>query len=209
MPRDTQLNTQFNTTQPDAQPRKIFYYIKWILIIIGILVLIFLILRLVAGIFIKEITQEVNLKTYEDENIAADLNKQEPFFELPDLESKKVKLSDFLGSPLVVTFWTTWNTEAADQIKIFDNYLSKNKEGLFKIITINNQEDKSVVSNFVKRGGYQLEILLDENGAVGELYQAKSLPVSYFLDKNGFVRDIFVGVLNEKQLVDKSEKIIR
>lgn len=204
MPPDAQLNTQ-----PDAQPRPIFNYIKWSLIIIGIVAAIFLILRLVGGIFIKEITHEVSPQAYEDKNIIADLNKEAPFFELPDIYGNKIKVSDFLGSPLIVVFWTTWNSQAADQIKILDDYLFKNKNGLFKIITINSQEDKSAVSGFIKRGGYQIQVLLDERGAVSELYRARSLPTSYFLDKNGVIQDIFIGVLNEKMLVDKSEKIIR
>lgn len=184
-------------------------YIKWILIVIGILVLIFLILRLVGGIFIKEITQEVSPKTYENKNVIAGLGKEAPFFELPDLDGNKIKLSDYFGSPLIITFWTTWNSPSADQIKVIDDYLSKNKNGLFKIVAINSQEDKSAVSNFIKRGGYQIQILLDEKGAVGESYRARNLPVTYFLDKNGIIKDIFIGVLSEKMLVDKSEKIIR
>jgi peroxiredoxin len=184
-------------------------YIKRILITIGIVVLIFLILQLVGNIFIKEIVQEVIPKTYQNENVIAGLNKEAPFFELSDLDGNKIKLSDYLGSPLVITFWTTWNQTSADQIKIFDEILSKNKSLLFKILTIDNQEDKSIVSNFIKRGGYKLLVLLDESGAIGEFYQARNLPVTYFVDKNGVVKDIFVGVLNEKMLVDKSGEIIR
>lgn len=184
-------------------------YVKRILITAGIIVLIFLILKAAGSFFIKGITQEVSVKTYGTENISADLNKEAPFFELPDLNGNTVKLSDFFGAPLVVIFWTTWNAPAADQIKIFDDYLAKNPKALFKIVAINNQEDRSVVSNFIKRGGYQLSVLLDEKGATGELYRARNLPVSYFLDKNGVIKDFFVGVLNEKTLVDKSERIIR
>ena len=184
-------------------------YVKRILIGVGIIILIFFVLKIAGSFFIKGIVQEVNIKTYGTENISADINKEAPFFELADLNSNAIKLSDFSGSPLVVLFWTTWNAQAADQLKIFDDYLVKNPKALFKIIAINNQEDKSVVSNFIKRGGYQLGVLLDEKGAIGELYGARNLPVSYFLDKNGVIKDIFVGVLNEKALVDKSEKIIR
>ncbi|MBI4837283.1 MAG: TlpA family protein disulfide reductase [Candidatus Portnoybacteria bacterium] len=216
------FNTQYTQSKSDIQniqSRPFLKYIKWFLIIIGIIILLFLILlilRLIGGVFIKEITQEVSVKTYEDKDAVASLNKEAPFFELPDLAGNKIKLSDFLGSPLVITFWTTWNSASADQIKIFDDFLSKNKSLpageagiLFKILTINSQEDKSAVSNFIKRGGYQLNVLLDEKGAISEIYRARNLPITYFLDKNGAIKDIFMGVLNEKMLVDRSEMIIR
>ena len=184
-------------------------YFKRTLIGVGIVILIFFVLKMAGSFFIKGIVQEVSVKTYGIENVSADLNREAPFFELADLNGNAVKLSDFSGGPVVVTFWATWNAQSADQIKIFDDYLIKNKNPLFKIITINNQEDKSIVSSFIKRGGYKLAVLLDEKGATGELYKARNLPVSYFLDKNGVIKDIFVGVLNERALVDKSEKIIR
>jgi peroxiredoxin len=183
-------------------------YIKRILIVIGAIVIMFFVLHFAGNIFIKEIVQNVAPKTYENKNTAVELDKEAPFFELPDLSGNKVKLSDYLGSPLVITFWAAWNQTSADQIGILDDILSKNKSMLFKVITVNNQEDKSAVQSFVKRGGYKLNVLLDEKGAIGELYQAINLPVSYFLDKDGAIKDIFVGVLNEKMLIDKSEAII-
>ncbi|MFA4890604.1 MAG: TlpA disulfide reductase family protein [Candidatus Paceibacterota bacterium] len=184
-------------------------YLKRILIGVGVVVLIFFVLKIAGSFFIKGIVQEVSVKTYGTESVSADLNKEAPFFELADLNGNIVKLSDFSGAPLVVLFWTTWNAQAADQIKILDDYLAKNSKALFRVVAVNNQEDRSAVSNFIKRGGYQLSVLLDEKGATGELYRARNLPASYFLDKNGVIKDIFVGVLNEKALVDKSEKIIR
>jgi peroxiredoxin len=183
-------------------------YIKRILIIVAVIALLFFALRLLGNIFIKEIVQDVALKTYENKNVIAGLDKEAPFFELPDLNGNKIKLSDFAEFPLVITFWASWNQMSADQIKIFDDILMKNEKMLFKLITINNQEDKSAVGNFIKRGGYKLPVLLDEKGAVGELYRTRNLPVTYFLDKNGVIKDIFVGILSEKMLVDKSEAII-
>ena len=65
-----------------------------------------------------------------------------------------------------------------------------------------------MVANFIKRGGYKLNILLDLDGAVSELYGARNLPVTYFIDKKGIIKDVFVGVMDKKTIVDKAGAII-
>jgi peroxiredoxin len=184
-------------------------YLKWILIIAVLPVMMVVVLYFVGGNFIKETTVDVDLEHQGSDVVSADLNKQSPFFELADLDGNTVKISDFVGTPLVVVFWTTWNTASVDQIKIMDDYLSKDPSGSFKIIAIDSQEDKSIVAGFVKRGGYGIKILLDETGAVGDLYGARNMPTTYFVDKQGVILDKYVGVLSEQMIQDKAEKIIR
>ncbi len=154
--------------------------------------------------------KNLSIEQTEQRAFGIDIEQEAPHWELLDLEGNTVTLSDFLGKPFVLTFWTSWNSMAADQIKIFDEYLSQqNPETIFKIVSINNQEDKSIVSNFIQRGGYQVRTLLDETGEVGELYRVRTLPITYFLDKNGIIKEVFVGVLSEQMLTEKVQKIIR
>lgn len=184
-------------------------YPKWGLIILVFVILGIFLLNVVGELFIQEIIQEVAFEEGEKEVFDIDIDKKAPHWELLNLESETVKLSDFLVDPVVVTFWTSWNLMSADQIQIFDQYLSENDESLFKIVAINNQEDKSIVSNFIKRGKYEVRVLLDETGEVGELYNVRTLPLTYFIDKEGIVRDVFSGVLSKEMLVEKIEKLIR
>jgi peroxiredoxin len=163
---------------------------------------------------ISEVTLEILPEDRETKISGIKTGEKAPYFELKDLDENSVAITGFLGKPFILTFWTTWNTLSADQIKIFDDYLVERKkdgngiEALFGIITINNQEDKSIVSNFMKRGGYQVKVLLDEDGSTGEIYQARNLPVTYFMDADGIVRDINAGILSEEMLLQKIEKII-
>jgi len=170
-----------------------------------------LLLNFAGRVLISEVIREVTIDKREEPSDAK-LGISAPYFELENLDGKKVKITDFLDKPLVLMFWTAWNGASADQIKILDDFQKSDfnqpliEVGLH-IITINSQEDKSIVANFVSRGGYKVETLLDESGAVTELYGARNLPVAYFIDKDGVIKEIFIGVLNEKMLVEKSEKL--
>lgn len=181
--------------------RKIIFII--IIFVVGVLTL-----NLIGRIFIGEVTQDVDIQDNRPMS-TIEMNGVVPYFELPDVKGDTIKLSDFLEVPIVLTFWTTWNAAAADQIKIFDDYLRKDSRGLFKIIAVSSQEDKSVVNNFISRGGYEIEVLLDASGVVTDAYHARSLPTTYFIDTKGILRDVFVGVLSEAQLVEKAEILLR
>jgi len=167
-------------------------------------------LVIVGQSLIKEAVQEVSIKDKtEARSDGVGIGDRAPHFELPDLVGDTNSPSDFLDKPLTITFWSTWNSISADQIKIFDDYLAKDTKPIFAVVAINNQENSSVVESFIRRGGYKLKVLLDEVGAVGELYKVTTLPLTYFIDKEGVIQDAFTGILSEEMLLEKSEKIIR
>lgn len=166
-------------------------------------------LNLLGRFFIQEVIQESTFAESSDAVREVDATSAASHFELPDLRGETIALSDFLGAPVVVTFWTTWNPSATDQIRILDEVARNSTRDLFAIVAISSQEDKSAVNSFMSRGGYEVQVLLDESGAVTEAYQARNLPATYFLDKEGVLREVFIGVLSEQQLVEKAESLLR
>ena len=139
------------------------------------------------------------------------LNNRLPYFDLPNLAGDRVRSSDFTGTPLVIVFWSTWNTQAADQIHILDQYLTDQttQSNLVKVIAIDSQEEKSIVSSFIKRGGYQVQTLLDTQGITSGQYSIKSVPTFFFVDRIGVIREIHSGVLNQSTLMNKIEAILQ
>lgn len=182
--------------------------IRYLIIIVSTVFFGLLLLYFSGKFFLTEITKEIEVKESR-EVVATGIGKPLPFFELDDLDEKKNKSTDFLGTPLVLTFWTTWNQASADQIKILDDYLRKDSNNLFNIISISSQEDKSVVANFVKRGGYKVKVFLDESGMITDVYRARVLPVTYFADKDGILKEVFVGALSEKMILERIENVLK
>lgn len=167
-------------------------------------------LRFAGDIFIREVTQEVSFDSEmtRERETSAIIGRKAPVFSLSDLEGEEVKLSDFLGKPVFIIFWTTWNSGAADEISILDQYDAANGEALFSVVAVNSQEDASVVSQFMRRGGYRVRVLVDETGAAGEAYGARNLPATYLLDSNGVIRDIRIGVAGKSELEAMFEKVV-
>lgn len=139
------------------------------------------------------------------------LDNRLPYFDLPDLAGDRVRSTDFADTPLVIVFWSTWNTEAADEMHILDQYLAAQvvQGDLARIVAINSQEERSIVSSFMSRGGYRVQILLDTQGLAGERYALKSVPTFYFADRAGVIREIYAGMLGQSTLAQKIENILR
>ena len=139
------------------------------------------------------------------------LGADAPYFDLPNLAGDHVALSDFRDTPLIVVFFATWNSEAIDQLAIIDTYLARERtaDHLVNIVAINSLEEKSVVSSFMRRGGYRVPTLLDVQGSASEAYRIKGLPTSFFVDRTGVIQTAYTGVLSERMLVDKIEAVLK
>ncbi|MDX1607820.1 MAG: TlpA disulfide reductase family protein [Candidatus Spechtbacterales bacterium] len=175
---------------------------KWVISALSLILGLILLFNVAGDVFVREVAQDIKIeqqnKIPTEEGL--DIGDKVPPWTLDSLGGDVVSFSDLLGAPTVITFWATWNENSTDQLAIFQDI---NTEGIFNIVAINNQEDASTVSNFISRSGYNITVLLDEAGEVGEEYGIRVLPVSYFIDSNGVLRETFVGVLSRSMLNEK------
>ena len=182
---------------------------KHVLAILVLMIVFFAALYWGGGVFLPDFNDAVVVQVDDDSHLIYSAGAKAPYFELSDINQNQVKLSSYNNQPLVILFWSTWNSEAADQLKIFDDYLSNAKNDLVKILAIDSQEERSVSSTFVRRGGYQILVAVDSDGAVTEKYGIKSLPTIFFIDREGVIREVSTGVLSEKMIGDKMEQLIK
>lgn len=166
-----------------------------------------MLLRFSAQSLFPEVVQEIENPLYEAPPTVQEGLKA-PSFALKNLDGETVKLENFLGKPLVLIFWTTWNPYATDELVILDAYFARNPNLSFSLLTLNSQEDRSVVANFVQRAGIALPILLDERGLVGEQYELRMVPTTYFIDAQGIVRETIVGALSTSVLEQKASALV-
>ena len=164
----------------------------------------------VAGSFYVD-TIAGGIHVAENTSASASVGTHAPYFDLPDLDGGRVKLSAYANAPLILVFWATWNSAGADQIKILDDYIATHgKDATFvPVLAVSSQEEKSIVSSFMHRGGYRVHTVLDQEGTITNTYGVKSLPTLFFLDSEGVIRAEVDGVLSQKMIVDNFEKIIK
>jgi len=182
-------------------------YIKWGLIVFVVIAGLIILLNITGKFFVTELVQNVILLGAEEKTALQPAGgKRAPYFNLPDLSGRRVASSDALTKPMVLLFWTTWNNASVDQLAVLDTYVNKQESLPFAVFTVNSQEDAATVKNFIRRGEYRLPVLLDERGALTEQYQARTLPATYFIGADGFIKDVVVGVMSEQELTVRVKK---
>lgn len=188
--------------------------------VFGVLVVIVLILsslfvirkvgeQLVGGIIQSvEIIEEVETKELDLSDSL--VGYRAPTFSLPGNKATSTELIDLLENPLIVVFWASWQPTAVDQLRVFDQYLENiTSTSSVNFIFINQQEEILLAESFLRRSGYDLEVLFDENGSVGNSWQVHTLPTTYLVGRDGFVKEKIIGGYSVEAVVDKLLNINR
>lgn len=128
-----------------------------------------------------------------------------PNFTLQDLEGKEKSLSDYGGKILLINFWATW-CEFCDAEMPDLQRLSEENDDLV-VLGVNVEEDKTIVQEYINKGGYTFEILLDEYGEVAMDYLVSGLPASYFTNEDGVFLGRVPGMLTYEQMNEILEDI--
>jgi hypothetical protein len=49
--------------------------------------------------------------------------------------------------------------------------------------------------------------LLDHGGKITDLYRVRGFPTTYFIDREGFIQGVYVGILSKHKLEENLKKI--
>lgn len=118
-----------------------------------------------------------------------------PDFNLTTLEGDTVRLADLHGSVVIVNFWASWCPPCrAEMPDLREVYLANRERGL-EILAVNvlYQDNREAVERFVAEFRLPFPIPLDTSGEVANRYLMRALPTTFFIDRQGVIREVIVG----------------
>jgi peroxiredoxin len=77
------------------------------------------------------------------------------------------------------------------------------------ILAVDQQESVAEVTRFAAEFGLSFPLLLDPTGEVGTDYLVRALPTSFFIDREGIVRQKFTGPMTTPILEERLQTILR
>ena len=125
-----------------------------------------------------------------------------PNFTLTTLDGKRVSLSDYHGKPVMLSFWYASCPGCLQEIPGMQRfYAAQQATGKnFVILGVNIADDAQTASQFVQQYGLTYPIVLDQNQQVLTLYNVNSTPTSYFIGRQGIIRSIVIGPVDDTTL---------
>lgn len=118
-----------------------------------------------------------------------------PDFELRTPAGDTVKLSDLRGRAVLVNLWATWCPPCRSEMQTIEKIYQEYKDEGFAVLAVNMtyQDDPRAVMPFVEEQRLTFPILLDETGQIARDYQLRSLPSSFFVDRDGIIHEVVIG----------------
>ncbi|MFC1971743.1 TlpA family protein disulfide reductase, partial [Chloroflexota bacterium] len=70
------------------------------------------------------------------------------------------------------------------------------------ILAINIGESPSTARKFVEDNGFSFHVLMDTDGNVARDYNIRGIPATFFIDRDGIIKDRKIGTFANKAEID-------
>ncbi|MDE3019046.1 MAG: TlpA family protein disulfide reductase [Nitrospirota bacterium] len=123
------------------------------------------------------------------------VGKVAPDFELPGLDEKPVRLSDYRGKVVFLNFWATWCKPCREEMPSMEVlYKNFEKDGLVILaVSIDRVTTKKDIPPFVKGMNLTFPVLVDSWGQTDKRYKLMGVPETYIIDQEGVLREKVIG----------------
>lgn len=145
-------------------------------------------------------------------NAPLKIGEAPPNFALKDLDGKTWTLAELKGKPVVINFWATWCAPCKFEMPHFESAYKKYKDQGLVVLAIDIKTDhgEQAVRKFVQDMGITFPTPLDTTGEVEQLYRVRAYPTTYFVGRDGKLKELKRGAfISEEQLRASVDKIMQ
>ncbi|MCS6899316.1 MAG: TlpA disulfide reductase family protein [Myxococcales bacterium] len=114
--------------------------------------------------------------------------------------NSKIRLSEFQGKPVLLDFWATWCGPCQAQAPILNRVAERYRERGLIVLGINTGDRPGLAPLFAAKKGLTYPILFDASHDVADTYDVTSLPTLVLVSKDGKVRAVRTGIVDEGTL---------
>ena len=142
---------------------------------------------------------------------AEEKGSEAPDFTVYDLEGNAHKLSDFRGKPVLLNFWASWCGPCQMEMPDFQKFYESHGDKVnFVIVNLTDGQQETVesASAFIEEKGYTFPVYYDTDIDAAVKYGVSAVPVSYFIDAEGYFVAWAQGALTADMLQQGMDMIL-
>ncbi len=132
-----------------------------------------------------------------------------PDFVLKSLAGKNLRLSEYRGEVVILSFWATWCGDCRAQLEELAAMRDRYQDAGVELLAVSLDQNARQASDVTADANYP--VLHDAAGEVGRLYDVTRMPVMVLIDRGGVVREVFEGFRrgNEQQYLERVQALLR
>lgn len=132
-----------------------------------------------------------------------------PDFVLKSFAGKNLRLSEYRGEVVMLSFWATWCGDCRAQLTELGAMRDRYQDAGVELLAISLDQSSRQASEMTAGATYP--VLHDAVGDVGRLYDVTKMPVMVLIDRGGVVREVFEGFRrgNEEQYLEHVQALLR
>lgn len=97
------------------------------------------------------------------------------------------------GKVVVLRFWASWCAFCKEEMKAIEPVWQAERDKGLLVLAVNAGQGKAEVETFVKALGVTYPVLLDPGSKTARAYGVTGLPMTFFIDRQGVVRQRILG----------------
>lgn len=126
----------------------------------------------------------------------AQIGSPAPDFTVVDLKGKEWNLADLKGRVVFLHFWATWCPSCRDELPAIQRLHALLPEEQFTTLTVLYNDDPGLAKSMAGQIGATFPVAVDPNGKAAQAYGLTGVPETYIIDKQGVLREKFVGAVH-------------
>jgi peroxiredoxin len=134
-----------------------------------------------------------------------------PDFVLKSVSGDNLRLSEYRGEVVMLSFWATWCGDCRAQLEELASMHSRYQDAGVELLAVSLDQNEKQAGDLAAKLHVAYPVLHDGSGDVGRLYDVTKLPVMVLIDRSGTVREVFEGYRrgNEATYLERVQALLR
>jgi peroxiredoxin len=148
----------------------------------------------VWGVSSSDVGQMPPTVAQDTSRYSARVGDEAPDFHLRDLQGRTISLSQFRGKVVLLNFWATWCGPCRIEMPAMEQLYRALSRKDFEILAVSTDPQGAAVTRpFQRDMGLTFPIVHDPDMRTGLMYGARTLPLSFMVDRQGVIRKKIFG----------------
>jgi thiol-disulfide isomerase/thioredoxin len=129
-----------------------------------------------------------------------------PGLTVPLVSGGDLDLSSLHGHDVLLNLWASWCGPCRREMPALEK-LARGQTGKLIVVAVDQGEAPSTAALFAKRFGVTFPVASDQEQQLGTQLHLAGMPSSFFIDKNGVIRDAVDGEMTYDTMLSKAQRI--